>query len=86
MLVQPPAEPPESPRVRELSQRLRQTIHEFQRQYPMTPAELRRAVQRAARTSGPVPNLKWSVKANILFWLAVIALPLVIYWIRRALG
>jgi hypothetical protein len=45
-------EPPESPRVRELSQRIRQLISDFQREYPMTPAEIREALMHAASSAG----------------------------------
>jgi len=43
-----PVQPPESPRVRELSQKIQQLIADFQRQYPMTPAEIREALFHAA--------------------------------------
>jgi VIT1/CCC1 family predicted Fe2+/Mn2+ transporter len=43
-----PPEQPESPRVRELSQRLARTIDEFQRQYPMKANEIRQALRIAA--------------------------------------
>jgi hypothetical protein len=69
--------------VRELSQRLQQTIQEFQRQYPMTPAEVRQAVQHLGQGSRAGPASRWQLR--ILFWLVVIALPLVVYWVRRAL-
>jgi hypothetical protein len=45
-------DPPESPRVRELSQRIRQLISDFQREYPMTPAEIRQALAHAASSAG----------------------------------
>jgi hypothetical protein len=80
-----PQVPAESPRVRELSQRLQQTIQEFQRQFPMTPAEVRQAVRHVAGTAGAGSALRRSVTRTILFWLVVIALPLVVYWVRRAL-
>lgn len=48
MFVPTPIQPPESPRVRELSQRIRQLIADFQRQYPMTPGEIRQALLHAA--------------------------------------
>jgi len=76
--------PPESPRVRELSQRLQRTIEEFQRQFPMTPAEVRQALRHAAGTAGSPSVLRRSVTRSILFWLVVIALPLVLAAIIRA--
>ena len=51
MYVPIPSQPPESPRVRELSQRIQQLITDFQRQYPMTPAEIRQALVHAASTA-----------------------------------
>jgi hypothetical protein len=50
--VPTPVGPPESPRVRELSQRIQQIITDFQRQYPMTPAEIRQALLHAAGATG----------------------------------
>lgn len=52
MFVPTHVEPPESPRVRELSQRIRQLITDFQREYPMTPAEIRQALLHAASSAG----------------------------------
>jgi hypothetical protein len=52
MYVPTPVEPPESPRVRELSQRIQQLITDFQRQYPMTPTEIRQALLHAATSAG----------------------------------
>ncbi len=37
--------PPDSPRVRELSQRLADVIEEYERQYPMSPGEIRQALR-----------------------------------------
>jgi len=50
--VPTPVGPPESPRVRELSQKIQQIISDFQRQYPMTPAEIRQALLHAAGATG----------------------------------
>lgn len=52
MYVPTPIQPPESPRVRELSQKIQQIISDFQRQYPMTPAEIRQALLHAAGATG----------------------------------
>lgn len=52
MFVPTPVQPPESPRVRELSQRIQELILEFQRQYPMTSTEIRQALLHAAGASG----------------------------------
>lgn len=52
MYVPTPVQPPASPRVRELSQRIQQIIIDFQRQYPMTPAEIRQALSHAAGSMG----------------------------------
>lgn len=52
MFVPTHVESPESPRVRELSQRIRQLISDFQREYPMTPAEIRQALMHAASSVG----------------------------------
>jgi len=49
--VPTPVQPPESPRVRELSQRVQQLVSDFQRQYPMTPAEIRQALLHAASST-----------------------------------
>jgi hypothetical protein len=46
-----PAKPP-SPRVRELSQRIQEVINEFQRQYPLSPSEIRQALRLATGRSG----------------------------------
>ena len=51
MYVPTPVQPPESPRVRELSQRIQHLITDFQRQYPMTPAEIRQALGHVAGTT-----------------------------------
>ena len=80
-----PMQQPSSPRVRDLSQRLQQTIAEFQRQYPMTPAEMDEAVRLAAEASGATPVLKWSVRRTVLLVFVVIGLPFVITAIVRAL-
>jgi hypothetical protein len=80
-----PQGPPESPRVRELSQRLQETIQEFQRRFPMTPAEVRQAVRHAAGTAGGGSDLRRSVTRTILFWLVVIGLPVVAAAIIRAI-
>jgi hypothetical protein len=45
-------QPPESPRVRELSQRIQELIRDFQRQYPMTSTEIRQALLHASGTAG----------------------------------
>lgn len=82
MLIPSQPELPESPRVRELSQRLRQTIQEFQRQYPMTPAEIHEAVRHAAGGSGSGVPSRWPLR--ILFWLIVIMMPVVMAAIIRA--
>jgi hypothetical protein len=50
--VPTPVQPPASPRVRELSQRIQQIITDFQRQYPMTPGEIRQALLHAAGSMG----------------------------------
>jgi len=65
--VPTPVQPPESPRVRELSQRIQQLISDFQRQYPMTPAEIRQALQHAA---GPVGGDQRRVLAVVAGGLA----------------
>ena len=52
MFVPTPVQPPESPRVRELSQRVQELIRDFQRQYPMTSTEIRQALQHASGASG----------------------------------
>jgi hypothetical protein len=70
--------------VRELSQRLQQTIQEFQRQFPMTPAEVRQALRHAVGTAAGGPELGRSVTRTILFWLLVIALPVLTAAIIRA--
>ncbi|HSG80795.1 MAG TPA: DUF3188 domain-containing protein [Gemmatimonadota bacterium] len=45
--------PPDSPRVRELSERLAEVIQQFQDRYPMSASEIRQALRiAAARTSG----------------------------------
>lgn len=85
MFVPTPVGPPTSPRVRELSQRIQELIHEFQRRFPMTPAEIRQALRHAGATSG----VGWHsvmplVMRTILFWLVVIALPFVVAAIIRA--
>jgi hypothetical protein len=46
-----PVRPPESPRVRELSRRVQQLIADFQREFPMTPAEIRQALSHATRSA-----------------------------------
>jgi len=38
--------------VRELSQRIQELIRDFQRQYPMTPTEIRQALQHASGAAG----------------------------------
>jgi hypothetical protein len=48
VFVPTPVQPPESPRVRELSQRIQELIRDFQRQYPMTSTEIRQALQHAS--------------------------------------
>jgi hypothetical protein len=55
--VPTPIQPPESPRVRELSRRINDLITDFQRQYPLTPAEIREALRHAggATTGGRRP-------------------------------
>lgn len=52
MFVPTPVQPPESPRVRELSQRIQDVIRDFQRQYPMTSAEIRQALWHAGGSTG----------------------------------
>jgi len=52
VFVPTPIQPPDSPRVRELSQRIQQLVTDFQHQYPMTPAEIRQALLHAAGSSG----------------------------------
>ena len=52
MFVPTPVQPPESPRVRELSQRIQELIRDFQRQYPMTSTEVRQALLHAGGAAG----------------------------------
>jgi hypothetical protein len=52
VFVPTPIQPPESPRVRELSQQIQQLLSDFQRRYPMTPAEIRQALLHAAGATG----------------------------------
>jgi hypothetical protein len=52
VFVPTPVQPPDSPRVRELSQRIQQVITDFQHQYPMTPGEIRQALLHAAGSAG----------------------------------
>lgn len=52
MFVPTPVQPPESPRVRELSQRIQELVRDFQRQYPMTSTEIRQALQHASGAAG----------------------------------
>jgi len=40
VFIPPPVERPTSPRVRELSQRIQKLLHDFQHEFPMTPAEV----------------------------------------------
>jgi hypothetical protein len=47
MYVPTPTQEPESPRVRELSRRVSDLIRDFQRQYPVTPSEIREALRHA---------------------------------------
>jgi hypothetical protein len=71
--------------VRELSQRLQQTIAEFQRQYPMAQDEVWEAVQLAAEASGLEPTVKWSLRRTALLLLVLLGLPFLITAIIRAL-
>jgi hypothetical protein len=85
MFVPTPVEPPTSPRVRELSERIQELIHEFQHRFPMTPAEIRQALRHAGATSGAGRHsVMPGVMRTILFWLAVVALPFVVTAIIRA--
>jgi hypothetical protein len=52
VFVPTPVQPPESPRVRELSQRIQDLIRDFQRQYPMTSTEIHQALRHAGGASG----------------------------------
>jgi hypothetical protein len=52
VFVPVPVQPPESPRVRELSRKIKETIDEFQQHYPMTPTEIRQALYHAAGSAG----------------------------------
>jgi len=51
VFVPTPDEPPASPRVRELSRRIQQLVADFQREFPMTPAEIRQALLHAAHST-----------------------------------
>ena len=72
-----PVETPESPRVQELSQRIQELIHDFQHELPMTPAEVRQALRSAS--AGAVGRSRVPFLGTILFWLVVIALP-ILFW------
>lgn len=74
-----------SPRVRELSQRLQQTIAEFQRQYPMASDEVEEAVRLATEASGIEPAARWSLRRTVLLLAVLIGLPFVLTAIIRAL-
>jgi len=52
VFVPTPIQPPDSPRVRELSQRIQQHVTDFQHQYPLTPTEVRQALLHAAGSAG----------------------------------
>jgi len=52
VFVPTPVQQPESPRVRELSQRIQELVRDFQHQYPMTPTEIRQALQHASGAPG----------------------------------
>lgn len=52
VFVPTPVQPPESPRVRELSQRIQELVRDFQRQYPMSSTEVRQALRHAAGAGG----------------------------------
>lgn len=52
VFVPTPVQPPESPRVRELSHEIQQLISDFQRRYPMTPTEIRQALLHASGATG----------------------------------
>jgi hypothetical protein len=56
VFVPTPVQPPESPRVRELSREIRDVITQFQKRYPMTPAEIRQALRHAEGESAGGPR------------------------------
>lgn len=61
-------QPPASPRARELSQKIRATIEEFERHYPGTdPADVRRALELA---SGETNRTRMSVAVMIGLFVA----------------
>jgi hypothetical protein len=64
VFVPTPIQPPESPRVRELSRKIQELIAEFQQRYPMTPAEIRQALFHAAGTTGGYPRRLLAVVAG----------------------
>jgi len=70
--VPTPVQPPESPRVRELSRRINDLITDFQRQYPVTPAEVREALRHAggARAGSRRP-LVVAIAAGVVALLGV---------------
>lgn len=76
---------PEPPRVRELSRRLEELIRGFQREFPMTPAEIREALRHAGSRAGAGRHTGRVVLRTLLFWIVVIALPLVVTALIRAL-
>jgi predicted ATPase with chaperone activity len=59
VFVPTPVHHHESPRVRELAERLRQAITDFERQYPMSHEEIRAALHLAGRASaGPAAGAR----------------------------
>lgn len=76
--------PPASPRVRELSAEIRETIEQFQRRYPMTPAEVRQALWYVG-LGWRTPGTRDRIARTVLFWLLVIALPMITAAIIRAM-
>jgi len=80
--VPTPRQTPDSPRVRELSRRIEQLITDFQREYPMTPAEIRQALLHAAgAVGGHRPRLAVALAAGV-----AAAVGLGVFVARRAGG
>lgn len=80
----PPGQPPKSPRVRELSQGIRETIEQFQQRHQLTPAEVRQALWHVG-LGWRTPGTRNRIARTILFWLLVIGLPVVFVAIMRTM-
>lgn len=78
MLVPTPPEPPASPRVKELGARVAELIRGFQREFPMTPAEIREAIRHASRSAAPTRFSRKAVATHVLYWALMIAIPVAI--------